>query len=79
MKPPGVLKSSKNKKIALRFIVISAVLLVFLATCSASLQEQIIGQWKIEGQDLNTAMIFSFKEDGSLTIWVEDLPLEGTY
>jgi uncharacterized protein (TIGR03066 family) len=68
-----------NTKNSLRLVVVLAILVVLLAACSADLKKQIIGQWEMTGQNTDTVMTFSFKEDGSLTIWVGDVPLNGTY
>lgn len=68
-----------NQKHSFRLILTFAALLVLLAACSASLEEQIIGQWKMAGADPATTMTFSFKEGGSLTIWAGDVPIDGTY
>jgi uncharacterized protein (TIGR03066 family) len=72
----GVRMNTKN---SLRLVVVLAILVVLLAACSADLKKQIIGQWEMTGQNTDTVMTFSFKEDGSLTIWVGDVPLNGTY
>jgi uncharacterized protein (TIGR03066 family) len=72
----GVRMNTKN---SLRLVVVLAILVVLLAACSADLKKQIVGQWEMTGQNTDTVMTFSFKEDGSLTIWVGDVPLNGTY
>jgi hypothetical protein len=72
----GVRMNTKN---SLRLVVVLAILVVLLAACSADLKKQIIGQWEMTGQNTDTVMTFSFKEDSSLTIWVGDVPLNGTY
>jgi len=62
-----------------RFLVICTVLILVLAACNPNIQEQIIGEWKVEREVQNTVMVLSFKEDGSLTIWLDDVPIEGSY
>jgi hypothetical protein len=68
-----------STKASVRLLSVLAVLVLILAACGPSLQEQIIGQWELYDQSLGVSLVFSFKEDGALTIWIEDMPLEGTY
>ena len=68
-----------KKTFAVRFWAIYTVLIILLAACSPNIQEQIIGQWKVEREVEGTAMVLSFKEDGSLTIWIDDVPIDGVY
>jgi hypothetical protein len=68
-----------NTKFSARWLGILAILMIFISACSANLQEAIIGQWEIYDEVQDVAMIFSFKEEGDLTIWLEDFPIEGTY
>lgn len=69
-----------NPKISLRTLLVFGLLFAAIMACSApDLQDQIIGQWKIVAQNPNASVIFSFKEDGSLKIWIEDVPLSGFY
>jgi hypothetical protein len=77
----------KTKNIA-RLLSVFAILIILLTACgSTNLQENIIGQWQIEpdlqaesqADNQDTVTIFSFKEDGGFTLWVNDIPLEGAY
>jgi len=69
-----------NPKISLRTLLIFGLLFATIVACSAhGLRDQIIGQWKIVAQNPNGSVVFSFKEDGSLKIWIEDVPLSGFY
>lgn len=68
-----------NKKIPVRFWCILVILAIALTACRTSLQEQIIGQWELESETLGITLVFSFKEEGILTVWIEDIPLDGSY
>ena len=70
-----------NTKLSARLLSILAILMLILTACGGgtNIQEEIIGQWEIRDETLGVAMIFSFKEDGALTIWMDDMPIDGTY
>jgi hypothetical protein len=68
-----------EKRYTTHFVVIFAVLVIVLAACRSNLQDQIIGQWRLGGENQETGLIFSFKEDDRVTIWFEDVPIKGIY
>ena len=68
-----------NIQLSMRLWGAFALLMVLLTACGANLQDEIIGQWEIKNEAQGAVMIFSFKEDNDLTIWVGDIPIEGSY
>jgi hypothetical protein len=62
-----------------RLSALFVILLIILTACQSNLQEQILGQWKLGDENQNSALIFRFKEDGQITIWMEDIPIRGAY
>jgi outer membrane biogenesis lipoprotein LolB len=76
-----------NTKTTARLLSVFAILIILLTACSGSLKDQIVGQWQIkpdpqaeaQSETQDAVMIFSFEEDGAFTIWMDDIPLEGTY
>ena len=70
-----------RSKLSTCLLSIFVLLLIFLAACSrnANLQEKIIGNWQIQAESSDITVIFSFNEDGTLRIWFDDVPIEGTY
>jgi uncharacterized protein (TIGR03066 family) len=70
-----------RSKSSTRLLSIFVLLLIFLAACSrsANLPERIIGNWQIQAESSDISVIFNFSEDGTLRIWFDDVPIEGTY
>ena len=70
-----------RSKLSTCLLSIFILLLIFLTACgrSAILQEKIIGNWQIQAESSDIAVIFNFNEDGTLRIWFDDVPIEGTY
>lgn len=69
-----------NLKLTVKLIGIFLLLLFVLAACGgSSIQEQIIGQWKIANEELGLSMVFNFLEDGFVVITIADLEINGTY
>lgn len=72
------------KKDSVRLFCILALLAFMAVACGSggpSLKDEIIGPWQMFDDDLGMAMVFDFKEDGSLVITIdgEDLGLGGSY
>ena len=69
-----------NTKLSARLWGVFAILIILLTACSsANLQEKIIGQWEIRDETLGITMIFEFQEDENLIIWLEGIPISGSY
>lgn len=68
-----------NAKKTASLLSVFAILLIVLTACAANLQEQIIGQWELSDENVGITLLFVFKEDGDLTIWLDDVPLEAAY
>jgi phosphoribosylformimino-5-aminoimidazole carboxamide ribonucleotide (ProFAR) isomerase len=64
-----------------RLLSVFTVLVILIISCrsGASLQDRIVGNWQIQSETSDIAVIFSFKEDGTLRIWFDDVPIDGTY
>ena len=64
-----------------RLLSVFTVFVISIISCvsGASLQDRIVGNWQIQAESSDIAVIFSFKEDGTLRIWYDDVPIEGTY
>jgi uncharacterized protein (TIGR03066 family) len=69
-----------NTKLSWRVIGIFTILMISLTACgSANLQEEIIGKWEIRDETMGVTMVFDFQEDGALIIWLEGVPISGSY
>lgn len=69
-----------NIKLSARLLGVFAILIILLTACSsANLQEEIIGQWEIRDETLGITMVFKFQEDENLIIWLEGVPISGSY
>ena len=62
-----------------RLLGVFVLLIITLMACRSNLQEQILGQWKLGDENQDGGLIYSFKKDGQFTIWIEDIPVRGTY
>lgn len=69
-----------NTRLSVRVISLFAILMILLTACgSTHLQEEIIGKWDIRDETMGVTMIFDFQEDGTLIIWLEGVPINGSY
>ena len=70
-----------NSKLSIKIFSVFILLMVLLTACggSSDLQEQIIGQWEIQNEDLGLSMVFDFHKDGTVSIALADMALDGTY
>ena len=64
-----------------RLLSVFTVFVISIISCGigASPQDRIVGNWQIQAESSDITVIFSFKEDGTLRIWYDDVPIEGTY
>lgn len=74
-------RRNMRPKYLYRLLSVFTVLVILLISCGsgASLQERIVGNWQIQGETSDIVVIFNFKEDGTLRIWFDDVPIDGTY
>jgi hypothetical protein len=70
-----------NLKHSTRLLNTFAVLVILFLVygCSANLQEEIIGNWETGNESSDVTIIYSFKEDGILRIWLDDVPIDGSF
>ena len=61
-------------------LIAIALILLMAAACSGTgLEKQILGQWQNANTDQGSDLRYSFREDGTVLVWTDEIVVGGTY